>query len=418
MMAACFSRSRAPSAVSVGSASAVLLVLSFFLSFAAPALAQDERGFERELAKDRLVDSFNSFQVHQDAAAWLSNAARMGSTSLENQAAVRLKLGGGENQQTIEPDPIRSPIVNGAPQEQPINRGRVTGCGSSVGELRGLVPLPRDRKYAGTLVTLDRRCLDDSGSAPNVPNPEIPKRSVVVMAYQGRAFCTGMLLDERTLMTARHCFIRQADGKVRDEFRSSSPSTITIQSVDLKRRVVVSNADIERLQVFKSFDIDQDPIRVPALTLREPGAEALPEALYKAPRAKQLLWIGGPFALLDEALAMLEPARNVATDTDRPKWLDAFRWSAADAAQCRVQTVGPACIYHTCQTSKGFSGSPMILSAYEKANGQGAVIEYVGVHSGTPGFDENEGWPACAESSGSFDGSVYSAFNVGKNGGF
>ncbi|WLH77929.1 trypsin-like serine protease [Pseudomonas sp. FP2335] len=416
-MAACFSRLRALSAASIGSASAVFLVLSFFLTFAAPALAQDEGGFEREFAKDRLVDSFNSFQAHQDAAAWLSNAARMGSAALENQAAVRLKRGGGENQQTIEPDPIGSPIVNGAPQHQPINRGRVMGCGSSVGELRGLVPLPRDRKYAVTLVALDRGCLDDSGSAPNVPNPEIPKRSVVVMAYQGRAFCTGMLLDERTLMTARHCFIRQTDGKVRDEFRSALPSTITIQSVDLKRRVVVSNADIERLQVFKRFDIDQDPVRVPALTLREPGAEALPEALYKTPQAEQLLWIGGPFALLDEALAMLEPSRSVATGTARPSWLDAFRWSAADAAQCRVQAVGPACIYHTCQTSKGFSGSPMILSAYEKANGQGAVIEYVGVHSGTPGFDEDEGWPACAESSGSFDGSMYSAFNVGKNGG-
>ena len=301
---------------------------------------------------------------------------------------------------------------------QAINRGRGTGCGSSVGELRGLVPLARDRKYATTLLTLDRGCLDDAGSAPNVANPDIPKRSLVVMAYQGQAFCTGMLLDERTLMTARHCFIRQSDGKMRDEFRSPLSLAVAIQSVDLKRRVVVATSDIERLQVFKSFDIDQDPIRVPILTFRERGAEALPDAAYKAPQAKQLLWIGGPFALLDEALAMLEPARNVATDTDRPKWLNAFRWSAADAAQCRVQAVGPACIYHTCQTSKGFSGSPMILSAYEKANGQGAVIEYVGVHSGTPGFDEDEGWPACAESNGSFDGSMYSAFNVGKNGGF
>lgn len=87
---------------------------------------------------------------------------------------------------------------------------------------------------------MDQDCLTSSAEQANIPDPQVPKRSLVIMSFYGKAFCTGMLLDEHTIITARHCFIRQSDGSVHKEFDVSGMPGFSVQTMDVKRRVVIS----------------------------------------------------------------------------------------------------------------------------------------------------------------------------------
>ncbi|MGR3886116.1 trypsin-like serine peptidase [Pseudomonas sp. 1152_12] len=323
-----------------------------------------------------------------------------------------------DNTHVVIPDPDDNVISNGKSVPFFIQKSKVDSCSTSVSTLQALEPVANDKKYACALLALDRNCLTRTEKQKNVSDPQVPQRSLVVMSYLGKAFCTGLLLDEKTMMTARHCFIRQSSGAVLEEFNSGEFSGFSIQSMDLKRKVILSKEAIVGLRTATGFDIEKDPVSIAVETIKSPSAEPLPKVLFKPAQAKQLLWIAGPFALLDQAIAMQRAYQNLGGSNPSVEWQDSIRWSNSAAAQCRVVAVSQSCIYHTCQTSEGYSGSPMIAAVYSKSSGNDDVIEVVGIHSGTPGLAQSGGWPACATSSANFDASDYSAYNVGKNGAF
>lgn len=331
--------------------------------------------------------------------------------------SLGFKHGHEDNTQVIPPDPLEDVISNGKALALDINVSKVDVCAASISKLQALEPMESDKKYACALLMMDQDCLTSSAEQANIPDPQVPKRSLVIMSFYGKAFCTGMLLDEHTIITARHCFIRQSDGSVHKEFDVSGMPGFSVQTMDVKRRVVISKEAISALRVSGSFDIEKDPVKIPVETVKAMGALPLPKVIFKPAQAKQLLWVAGPFALLDQAMAMKNAYLNPSTPSS-VDWQDSIRWSNSEAAQCRVEAVNKACIYHTCQTSEGYSGSPMISAVYADSTGANKIIEVVGVHSGTPGSIQGGGWPACATSSASFNASDYSAYNVGRNGGF
>lgn len=324
---------------------------------------------------------------------------------------------GEDNTQVLIPDPESSIVLNGKAVPFVIQENKVESCSQAILKLQTFQPIANDRTYACALLGFDRSCLTASASQPNISDSRIPKRSLVVMSFFGKAFCTGLLLDEKTLLTSRHCFIRQSNGNLLTEFNASELSGLNIQTLDLMRTVTLSKETIVKLKLASGFDIDKDPVKIPVETAKAPSAQGLPKVLFKPAQAKQLLWIAGPFALLDQAVAMQKAYTEPGISAPRVTWQDSIRWSNSNAAQCTVAAVSQSCIYHTCQTSEGYSGSPMISAAYSTPTGGNDVIEVVGVHSGTPGAAQNGGWPACAISSANFDASDYSAYNVGKSGG-
>ncbi len=321
-------------------------------------------------------------------------------------------LDGGRTQIPVVPDPRPVVVFDNKPLRINIDSAKVNSCRASAQELKKLKPLLGDKKYAEALLDYDQHCLSRVAAKSDAFDPAVAKRAMVIMSRVGQGLCTGLLLDEATLATARHCFVVQSSGRVRQEFQTFPFAGIEIQSVDQQRHIFISKETVEALAATGSFDIDKDPIKVPVTVTKEPGAAALPTVVFKTPVVQQLLWVAGPMALLDRAIAM----RTIKSGLPHYQWQDAFRWSAADAAQCRIEAIGPACIYHTCQTSPGYSGSPMISAAYRGSAGD--FIEFVGIHSGSPGWQDDEGWPACMSAKADFKASEYSFYNVGKNGGF
>lgn len=321
-----------------------------------------------------------------------------------------------EAEQTVRPVPIEEVIIDAKKSVQKIERAKVDTCVSAINRLQGIGAIAGSKDYACALLSMDTNCLTSHDGQKNVPDPSIPRRAIVVMSIKGVAFCTGIFLDKTTIATARHCFINESNGKLRPQFNAPGEMDLDINSLDMKRTAVVDHSSIRSLVLNSAFDIDKDPVKI-AVTVREtPGASPLPEVKFTTPVRDQLMWIAGPFALLDQAIAMRNAAAHPETPAPPIRWEDAVRWSAQDSAQCRVKTVTKECIYHTCQTSEGFSGSPMIVSA--QAVGTNAIIEIVGIHSGTPGNIDSGGWSACSKSTPEFKASNFSAYNVGKNGGF
>lgn len=292
----------------------------------------------------------------------------------------------------------------------------IRACTDAIDKLQSKTALSMDRTYACALLDVDRKCLTGAESQPHVASPSVPKRSLAVAAINGKAFCTALLLDEKQLLTARHCFVNPKTGELHPELTAAISNGFNLETIDGMREIKLKYTDISSLQLLGGFDIDKDPVILPASTSLKSGALPLPKVELIPAKENQLLWIAGVVPLLDQAIAMQRKAVNSAIDATGITWRESIRWSSSLGAQCRIIKVAESCIYHSCQTFKGFSGSPMIVSARADKNGDPAVIEYVGIHSGTPGRSKPDGWPACSRTSDSFKVSDYLVFNVGKEG--
>jgi len=206
-------------------------------------------------------------------------------------------------------------------------------------------------------------------------------------------------------------------GDRRTEFSSLVLNDWSIETLDGKRTISVNAGEIDKLVVPGGFDIDQDPVTIGVTVTASPGAKPLPQVKFKAlSDNNQLLWLAGPVYLLDHAIAMRQAALNPTTVLPKPNWRDSIRWSSLLGAQCRTVEIENSCVYHSCQSFQGFSGSPMIIGAVSGIGGAPDTIEYAGVHSGTPGKKKPFGWPGCTKSTQNFVASDYFIFNVGKAG--
>lgn len=329
-------------------------------------------------------------------------------------SAVRRSLSRPEIQQTVEPEPTAKVRVGDKLVNIDADTKAVVSCVDAIQTLHSKTPIPRERTYACALLDVDRKCLTSSESQLHVKDSGIPRRAVAITTVGGEAVCTGILLNDHSLRTARHCFVNQVSGDLRPEFLPSATMKVDITTLDGQRSLTLSPAELQRLKLPGGFDIDKDAVTVAVTAVATSSAAPLPEVRLVPPAKHQLLWLVGPVFLLDQAIAMQKFAANPKVKPPLSDWRDSVRWSSLLGGQCRTVAVQGACIYHSCQSFRGFSGSPLITAAYE-AN-QGAVIEYAGVHSGTPGMQQPAGWPGCAHSGPAFKASDFFVFNVGEPG--
>lgn len=328
-------------------------------------------------------------------------------------------------QQTVEPSVETKPIADrttlnlkDSPKFGEILVG-VGECANAIQNFRSMdtpVKLTRyDKDYACALARVDRSCLTRTESQPHVPDPTIPFRSVVAFTLRGEAFCTGLLLTETSVLTSRHCFVDQKTGAVRPELTGLKEGDLVIETLDRKREVSIQ-VNLSSLELNNGFDIDSDPVTIKVETSRRDGARDLPRVeLDGKPQEKQLLWLVGPVHKLDQVAAIRKAISPPPQSTQvEPLWVDSIRWSANSGAQCRVIAINGSCLYHSCQTFPGFSGSPLITAARAgKEKEDPGVIVYSGVHAGMLSKEAPFGWPGCTKKQKDFDGFNFRRFNVG-----
>lgn len=345
-----------------------------------------------------------------------NNAPSSTSPHASSNARIHI-MGNPATQQTVDLEPldrieVRGSYINVRPT--PIE---VKSCSQAIQSLQSSVADIKNRKYTCALLEMDRKCLTNSESQPHVKDFTIPFRSIAVIVVRNQAVCTGLLLNERSFKTARHCFIDQTSGHLHPQFSKLSPNEWSIETLDAKRKITINPDQLEKMVIPGGFDIDQDPITITVTVTASAGAKPLPKVALKSPSDNpQLLWLAGPVYQLDQAIALHQAALNSFVAPPKPHWRESIRWSSLLGAQCRTIDTEDSCVFHSCQTFQGFSGSPMITNAIQGTNGAPDTIEYVGVHSGTPGIKKPFGWPGCNKSSPTSVASDYFIFNVGKKG--
>jgi len=316
-------------------------------------------------------------------------------------------------QQVVIPELTDKVVVEKKMVKIGYNSNDLANCESATKEF---LPLNKktdlnDNVYLCALLKVNRYCLTNSEVQPHVQDPSIPKRAVVIFTFKNEPFCTGLLLDEKTVRTARHCFITPSNGRIQDVFNVDTTLLIALESIDGKRKGTVTFADIEKIATHNEFYLDDDSISLSVKISKDPDAKILPEVLFvQAINRNELLWLAGPVPLLHNALIMRATAINPENLIKKANWRDGVRFSAVIGGQCRIKAIEENCIYHTCQTFAGFSGSPMITRAYMSNSQDTPVIEYVGVHSGSPSLGN---WPVCNVTRDGFISRDYTSFNLG-----
>lgn len=300
-----------------------------------------------------------------------------------------------------------SVVVGRTRLDLPIQKQEVERCRSAALRLNQEKESLKSAAYLCSLITVDNSCLTSFESQPHVPDPGIPRRSLVALVAEGLPFCSGLLTDEQTLITARHCFIDRISGLTANPLKAVDSGTIGFESIDGMRIGNIDVASLRTLELGRGYDIDEDFVSIPVVVEKKAGAGSLPAVVrVDATAIDQALWIAGPVNHLAVALSAASPLMR------SDAWQENVRWSRFLGAQCRTVAVSNDCIYHSCQTFKGFSGTPLITGVYWRDGRD--VIEYAGIHSGTPG-DKAPGFRKCAVSRPGFNADEFRMYNVGNH---
>lgn len=288
----------------------------------------------------------------------------------------------------IAPELEEGLVVTGAQKERiSASAAEVSRCAQAVLDLNQLTASLTSPNYLCSMIELDRSCMTSAEAQPHVPNPNLPKTAIVALLLDKTPFCSGILLSEGRLATVRHCFVDRGTGKLLPSISQATQGAIRFETADGSRSGAIPSSSLAPLALGHGYDINLDAVQLDVSVVKKGDALPLPTVrLSSLPDDQQALWVAGPVNDLLTAL------RATATPGPNGDWRDGFRWSKYIGAQCRSRARSTDCIYHTCQTFVGFSGSPLITRAFMDASGP--VIEYAGLHSGTPG-EHPEGFELC-----------------------
>ena len=220
----------------------------------------------------------------------------------------------------------------------------------------------------------DTNCLiADVGSIP------LSVRSVVgiLELFDGtwHPFCTATLVNDRTVITSKHCFVERSTG-----IRSvgcaywPTPQGIVVRFLhDLGRAYRLVKLSIQCLNRNERYSVLNDYVEA---TLGEDVVKSVPARI--AQRSNAILpgtsfWSVGYSSYVTEAYG----------EKAQPLPLAAIRYAPVET--CGVLAATTSCVFHSCQTAPGTSGAGLLREV------DGAV-ELIGVH-----FGSSEPFAVCGE---------------------
>ena len=348
----------------------------------------------------KAVDQFG-FSASDFDLSLLPKPLLIGSNALDPTLASNVGI-----RRVIAPDVDRGFVVSGTTRESvSASPGDAQRCAEAVLDLNQIAASLTNPKYLCSMIELDRSCMTSGEAQPHVPDPTLPRISIVAFLLDETPFCSGMLLDEGRLVTVRHCFVDRGSGKLLTPISQAKQGSIRFETVDGSRSGTIQPSLLSSLELSPGFDIDQDSVQLDVSVASKSNAAPLPRVrLRSLTDDQQALWVAGPVNDLRTALVA------TATPGLSGDWRDGFRWSKYIGAQCRSRARSSDCIYHTCQTFVGFSGSPLITQVLKDESGP--IIEYAGLHSGTPGRHP-KGFERCLTPQAGHSLSDMGALNVG-----
>lgn len=277
---------------------------------------------------------------------------------------------------SASPTPV-SPKT-GKPVPTSADLDQIQDCQDAINEFGGAVPnmIGANANEREQLVGFVMGCLTKQEATEDV-QIDILKRSLVVFSTTATslpgaltvAYCTGLLLDDKRVLTARHCFINEDTGEVRLPGKDALGATW-----GGGRSVAISATEISKLSTVGAFRVAQDQVVIPVKLSAGPS---LPKVIRIEPKLNQALWLAGPISEYANYKAEIE---GKAFDLR-----DGIFWSQRLAGQCIVTATDGRCVAHNCQTLPSFSGAPMI--GYASRVDARDVIAIVGTHSGFVGSD-------------------------------
>jgi hypothetical protein len=205
----------------------------------------------------------------------------------------------------------------------------------------------------------DKDCLTPLAVVPQ------PIRRVVglLTTKDGVAFCTATILNDRTIVTSRHCFVAADNGKattVRPQLFSELIGLQTLEPHFGRSRFTIAapNPDTLRLAAFAPGE-DYVVLKLKSWTFEHfAETHASPLENDQLPIAT---WIVGSNPTLTDASRARTPMESV-------------RGSSPQACSI-LEATASGCLYHSCQTGPATSGAGVIAV-------DGNRVRLVGIHKG------------------------------------
>ncbi|MGO8088429.1 hypothetical protein AB9E29_14990 [Rhizobium leguminosarum] len=191
-------------------------------------------------------------------------------------------------------------------------------------------------------------------------------------------FCAGFLLKDNVMVTARHCVVPIGEAELFLGYYGPDERAKQIhvtKPVPLTRAMLLSDPrKLYSIQILPAGGVDYNPnipeVDTLALVLKglEEGREMYP--LVAEPQQWMNLEMTGVHDVLID-LSVVDAWEDMTMLADR-------------TASCTVFYVSPPCLFHSCQTRFGLSGTPLLARTSDG-------IALIGIHAGSVGAER----PAC-----------------------
>ncbi len=209
--------------------------------------------------------------------------------------------------------------------------------------------------------------------SPLQDTPVEIQRVVGVFSVNGEPYCSGTIVDQNTIITAKHCFYDSVTGNGSDMNAAWGAGNLTFHTPVKHGRqnlftVKKPSSIIQRVNPFGATD-DQMAVQIYKNFSYVASISATPIDSSFYPITG---WIVGSNVNL--------------SDFSQPRSITDYIRGSKPAACALLERTDSGCLYHTCQTSKSTSGAGFFMKT---ANGYQLIATHKGTSAGAVGCEQS-----------------------------